>query len=104
MYLAFFSSAPIDPSEYSHVLQVSLNYPGNPSCNEHMYQPLLEHRQTTLVILCVMNCAYCPYMKHQEITLVILFVINVRTYKPYMECQETLLVTLRVMNAHTSFI
>ena len=34
MYLAFFSRAPLYPSKYSHVLQVSVNYCGNTLCNE----------------------------------------------------------------------
>ena len=30
------------PSEYSHVIQVSVNYRGNSSCNERTYQPCEE--------------------------------------------------------------
>ena len=37
--LTFFSSSPLYPSEYSHMLHVSVNHCGNPLCNERTYQP-----------------------------------------------------------------
>ena len=40
----FFSSAPLDPSEYSHVLQVSVNYSDNSLCDELMYQPSMKRQ------------------------------------------------------------
>ena len=42
-------------SIYSHVLQVSVNYCGNSSCDECIYQPYMERQQTTLVIVRMMN-------------------------------------------------
>ena len=64
------------------MLQVSVNYHGNPSCNEHQYQPYMKHQQTTLEILCD-EC----------------------TYQPYMECQQTALVIVNMMNTnHKAFV
>ena len=41
-YLTFFSSSPLYPSEYSHMLQVPVNYHGNSSSDECTYQPYME--------------------------------------------------------------
>ena len=38
----FLSSIPPYPSLYYHMSQVSVNYPGNPSSDEHTYQPYME--------------------------------------------------------------
>ena len=80
--LTFFSSTPLYPSESdSDVLQVSVNYHGNSSCNEHTYglnRSISNYSGNSL-------CDECMY-------------------QPYMECQKTTLVTLCVMNICTSLI
>ena len=40
---------------YTSVKGAPVNYSGKSSCDERMYQPYMEHQETTLVILCVMN-------------------------------------------------
>ena len=38
-----FSQTLILSSVYCHVLQMTVNHSGNPSCDKHMYQPYIEY-------------------------------------------------------------
>ena len=83
IYVAFFSSSPLYPSEYSHMLQVSINYCGISSCNECIYIPVLNGTSVNYSgnSLCD-ECTYQPYMECQEFMVTCVF--DGCTCQPYI--------------------
>ena len=81
------------------MLQLSVNYPGNPLCAEYIYQPYMYEASVNYSVYSL--CEYQPHMEHWLTTLVILHVMMLAHNHGFV-CCSVFKIYLCEWNAHTT--